>query len=240
MESSKYAAQAKEVKMERGLFIVLEGIDNCGKSTQAQMLAGHFRQRGVEVVLTREPGGTEPGENIRKILLDPYKDGLKMLDPATQTLLFYAARSEFLREVVRPNIEAGRTVISDRFEASTFVYQGYVQKTPHQLLKSMHQQVVLYHGCKPDAYIILDITAEESLRRQGNQDRHNQFTVYERQGYSFLEKLREGYRYYAEGGIPLRGGYVLRSDATLIDGMRDVETVHQEILEHIEKLEVAN
>ena len=102
--------------MKKGKFIVLEGIDNCGKTTQAKMLEKYFQEQGIEVVLAREPGGTQIGEEIREVVLKP-RD--KMANPITQTLLFYAARTEFMDQIVKPNIDAGKMVITDRFESST-------------------------------------------------------------------------------------------------------------------------
>src|SRR4051812_44238736 len=107
--------------MTKGKFIVLEGIDNCGKSTQAKMLEKYFKEQGIDVIMAREPGGTQIGEEIREVVLKPRDE---MANPVTQTLLFYAARTEFMDQVVKPNLDAGNMVITDRFESSTYVYQG--------------------------------------------------------------------------------------------------------------------
>lgn len=181
--------------MKKGLFIVLEGIDNCGKTTQAALLKEHFEKQGREVVLTREPGGTQAGEEIREILLKPRE---KMMDPLAQTLLFYAARKEFLEEVVKPNLKEGKVVITDRFAASTFVYQGYVQGVDENFINLLHKEIVEKSGCKPDLYVVIDISAEESFRRDKNPDRQGQEMIFEKQGLEFRKKLRAGYLQYAK------------------------------------------
>jgi dTMP kinase len=123
----------------KGKFIVLEGIDNCGKSTQAKMLEKYFQEQGAEVVLAREPGGTQIGEEIREVVLKPRDE---MANPITQTLLFYAARTEFMNQIVKPNIDAGKMVITDRFESSTYVYQGIVQGVDLSLLDTLSEYCV--------------------------------------------------------------------------------------------------
>ncbi len=181
--------------MKKGLFIVLEGIDNCGKTTQAKLLREYFESQGREVVQTREPGGTDMGEEIRGVLLKPRE---KMMDPVAQTLLFYATRQEFLNQVVKSNIDAGKVVITDRFAASTFVYQGYVQGVSTEFISFLHAEIVEKSGTKPDLYVIIDIPAEESFKRDKNPDRQGQEMVFEKQGLEFRTKLRAGYLAYAK------------------------------------------
>lgn len=197
--------------MKKGLFIVLEGIDNCGKTTQAGLLKEYFESLGREVVQTREPGGTQVGEEIREVLLKPRE---KMPDPVAQTLLFYAARKEFLEEVVKPNLKAGKVVITDRFAASTFVYQGYVQGVDENFINLLHKEIVEKSGCKPDLYVVIDILAEESFKRDKNTDRKDQEMIFEKQGLEFRKKLRAGYLQYAkshpevviiDGSLPPQG-----------------------------------
>ncbi len=180
---------------ERGLFVVLEGIDNCGKTTQSRYLKDYLESQGLPVIQTREPGGTEVGEEIRGVLL---KNRARMMDPVSQTLLFYAARKEFIVNVVQPNLGKGVHLLTDRFEASTYVYQGYTQGVDLRLIDSLHDDVVVAACCKPDLYVILDITAEESFRRIENQNNLGQDHVFENQGLGFMRKLREGYLAFAE------------------------------------------
>ncbi|NNM05794.1 MAG: dTMP kinase, partial [Gemmatimonadetes bacterium] len=108
--------------MNRSLFIVLEGVEGAGKSTQARLLSSWFDGLGLEHLVVREPGGTPVGEAIRNVVLD--KGGLTM-PPETELFLMLGARAAFVRDVVRPALEEGRIVLADRFDLSTFAYQGY-------------------------------------------------------------------------------------------------------------------
>ena len=203
--------------MKKGKFIVLEGIDNCGKTTQAKMLEKYFQEQGTEVVLAREPGGTQIGEEIREVVLKPRDE---MANPITQTLLFYAARTEFMDQIVKPNIDAGKMVITDRFESSTYVYQGIVQGVDLSLLDTLSEYCVKNSGAYPELFIIIDIPVQESLKRASNTDRAGQDLIYEKQGVEFLEKLRQGYLTYAQAHP---------ETVKVIDGMLSKEDLFKEI-----------
>lgn len=208
---------------KKGLFIVLEGIDNCGKTTQAALLKEYFEKQGREVVQTREPGGTDVGEEIREVLLKPRDT---MMDPLAQTLLFYASRKEFLNGVVKPNLVQGKVIITDRFAASTFVYQGFVQGVDEKFINYLHQEIVEKSASKPDLYVIIDLPAEESFKRDSNEDRKGQEMIFEKQGLAFRSKLRDGYKKYAEN----------HQEVVLIDGMKSKEEIFQEILSKVDLL----
>ncbi len=201
----------------KGKFIVLEGIDNCGKTTQAKLLEKYFQEQGTEVVLAREPGGTTIGEEIREVVLKP-RD--QMANPITQTLLFYAARTEFMDQIVKPNIDAGKMVITDRFESSTYVYQGIVQGVDLSLLDTLSEYCVKNSGAYPELFIIIDIPVQESLKRASNTDRAGQDLIYEKQGVEFLEKLRQGYLTYAQAHP---------DTVKVINGMQSKEALFKEI-----------
>ena len=171
------------------------------------------------MVNTREPGGAAVSEEIRQILV---KDRPDMLDPITQTLLFYAARKEFLKTIVYPHLEKGITVISDRFEASTFVYQGLVQGVSVGLLDVLHHQVV---SNGPDLTFVLNISADESIRREANQDNQGQLQVFEKQGYEFREKLCRGYTEYFHNQREVHSD----KNIFLISGNQSKEVVHSDI-----------
>lgn len=207
----------------KGLFIVLEGIDNCGKTTQAALLKDYFEKQGREVVQTREPGGTQVGEEIREVLLKPRET---MMDPISQTLLFYASRKEFLNVVVKSNLEKGKVVITDRFAASTFVYQGFVQGVDENFINNLHTEIVEKFASKPDLYVIIDLPAAESFKRDSNEDRKGQELIFEKQGLEFRTKLRDGYRKYAQD----------HEEVILIDGIRSKEEIFEEILKQAAKL----
>lgn len=156
--------------MAGGRFITLEGPDGSGKTSQAARLAAGLRAVGHDVVLTREPGGTVVGDRIRDILMAP--DG--RMSPATDVLLFNAARAEHVTEIVRPALAAGRSVVCARYADSTLAYQGYGSGQPLETLRS----VIAYAtgGLVPDLTILLDLPAEAGLGRKPTDD-HTRFEV---------------------------------------------------------------
>ena len=142
-----------------GVFIVLEGVEGCGKSTQARLLGEWLKAAGVPHVLTREPGGTSVGEEIRRALLH----GVDM--PArTELLLMLAARSALVEQVVRPALQEGQVVIADRFELSTFAYQGYGRGLPLDEVRAAN--AVATGGLQPDLTIVLEVPLEEAVARR--------------------------------------------------------------------------
>lgn len=148
--------------MKRGLFLSFEGGEGSGKSLQARGLAQTLTERGLEVVLTREPGGTAAGERIRDILLHAREIPLS---PEAQVLLFSSARAQLVREVIRPALDAGKIVIADRFFDSSVVYQGHGQGVP---LEAIRQVTALAVGTLvPDRTFVLDVPVEVGLARSG-------------------------------------------------------------------------
>lgn len=209
---------------ENGLFVVLEGIDNSGKTTQSGLLKNWFEEKSLPVLQTREPGGTEVGEEIRVVLL---KDRPQMMSAVAQTLLFYAARAEFLNNIVRPNLLNGVNVLSDRFEASTYAYQGFAQHVDTRFINDLHRHIVKHAAMSPDLYIILDIPSEESIKREENDDNIGQKLIFEKQGSQFRERLTMGYRRFNLSPVG-RG-------ARVIDGMRERQEIHHDIVEMVER-----
>ncbi|MFM7297417.1 MAG: dTMP kinase [Planctomycetota bacterium] len=168
-------------------FLVLDGIDGCGKSTQARLLAEALTDaRGVPALHLREPGSTKVGERIREILLSREHE----LDPGVELLLFAAARRQTLRELVEPALAAGRDVVCERFHASTFAYQAFAGGLPEDDVLS-----VLLRWAdepRPDALILLDVDpAAAARRRAGPEDR------IEAKGLEFQRRVAEGYRRFA-------------------------------------------
>ncbi len=148
--------------MKRGLFLSFEGGEGSGKSLQARGLAQTLNERGREVVLTREPGGTAAGERIRDILLHAREIPLS---PEAQVLLFSSARAQLVREVIRPALDAGKIVIADRFFDSTVVYQGHGHGVS---LEAIREVTVLAVGTLvPDRTFLLDVPVEVGLARSG-------------------------------------------------------------------------
>ena len=147
--------------MSRGLFITFEGSEGCGKSTQVQRLAARLEREGLPFLLTREPGGTAIGEKIRDLLqFAPESAGMF---PETEVLLFEASRSQLVREVIRPALERGTLVISDRFFDSTTVYQGAARKLDAAVVEQLNEFAV--GACRPDLTIILDVDVATARAR---------------------------------------------------------------------------
>jgi len=169
----------------RGLFITLEGGEGAGKSTNLDYLCKHLEQNGIPLLITREPGGTELGEKIRQLLLDP---GNGEMSADTELLLMFAARAQHLHQAILPALERGTWVVCDRFTDATYAYQGGgrgIEKERIRLLESWVQQ-----GFQPDMTILFDLPTNIGLERaakRGDLDRFEQ-----EQG-AFFENVREAY-----------------------------------------------
>jgi dTMP kinase len=142
-----------------GVFITFEGIDGCGKSTQLRLLASELRMRGLEVVSTREPGGTPLGKRLRSVLLDPQIE----VDPLAELLLFAADRAQHVRTLLRPAIEAGDVVLSDRYADATAAYQGAGRSFTPELIAQVIE--IATSRLKPDLTLIFDLPVAECLAR---------------------------------------------------------------------------
>lgn len=173
------------------MFITFEGIEGCGKSTQAKRLAGRLKDLAIPLILTLEPGGTQVGQGIRRILLDSRNQGLSSL---AELLLYSADRAQHLEEVIRPALARGKWVVCDRFFDATTAYQGYARGQDMTLIRSLKEKVCL--GIYPDITFLLDCPVEVGLTRalernkmllEQGQDR------FEREGKKFHEAVRQGY-----------------------------------------------
>jgi len=167
----------------RGIFITIEGIDGAGKSTQARMLAEWLRERGGDVVLTREPGGTKLGEHLREVLLD----GGAQVGVAAELLLYVADRAQHLQEVIRPALNQGRTVVCERYTDSTLAYQGYGRGLDLDFVRRANQFAT--GDLEPDLTVLLDLPPEVAGQRlAGTPDR------LEREEPAFHARVAQGYR----------------------------------------------
>ena len=176
--------------MRNGLFIVLEGVEGAGKSTQARLLSQWFESLGLPHTLAREPGGTPVGEAIRRVVLDR---GELTMPSETELFLILGARAAFVRDVVRPALNHGQIVLADRFDLSTFAYQGYGRGLDLDQVKRANEMAT--GGLSPDLYLVLDLPAEVGLERKGGSGAGDRI---EREGVSFLSRVREGYRTLAD------------------------------------------
>lgn len=173
-------------------FIVLDGVEGAGKSTQLRRLAEALRNRGEEdVVLTFEPGGTPVGDAIREVLLSPSRE----ITPLTEIFLFCAARAQHCDEVIRPALDAGKVVLCDRFTAATFAYQGHAGAAGEELVVRLDAEAT--RGLVPDMTIILDLPPREGLRRKFGASGADGADRIEQHELSFHEHVREGFHLYA-------------------------------------------
>ena len=172
------------------MFISLEGIDGCGKSTQARLLADALRAEGREVVLTREPGGSPGAEEIRRLLVEGTGE---RWSAETECLLFTAARRDHLERTIRPALAVGKTVITDRFADSTRVYQGATRGDLRPLVDRMHDLAI---AVEPDLTFVIDLDPAMALGRSnargGAEDR------FESLGLAFQQRLAQGFRALAD------------------------------------------
>jgi dTMP kinase len=167
------------------LFITLEGPDGGGKSTQASLLVEYLQAHGVQVQLTREPGGTAIGDQIRRTLMDLGNTGMH---PRTEILLFSASRAQIVHQVIRPHLEAGGVVVCDRFADSTLAYQGYGHGLDLTALRII--TAFATGGLKPDLTLLLDLPAEDGLQRRERGGHWNRLDAYDLE---FHKRVRQGY-----------------------------------------------
>ena len=176
--------------MRSPLFVVFEGPDGSGTSTQCQILCDRLRAEGHEIVQTREPGGTEAGERIRSLVLDRE---LKALDDVAELFLYAASRRQHLQELIEPALSSGKPVISDRYAASSFAYQGAGRGLGPELVSAVNE--VATRGREPDATIFLDLSPEQARRRRGN--RGEEGDRIEAAGEALQERVSLAYRQLA-------------------------------------------
>ncbi len=195
-----------------GRFITVEGGEGAGKTTQLAFMGAYLEQRGRRVVLTREPGGTLLGEDIRALLLGQRHDGMAL---ATETLLMFAARAEHLERVIRPALVAGHWVLCDRFTDATYAYQGGGRGLPPERIAILEDWT--QGSLQPDLTLVLDIPVAVGLERAGRRGAADRF---EREGWAFLERVKLTYLERASRN-PDR--------YRIVDANRPVETVRAEL-----------
>ncbi len=201
----------------KGKFVVLEGGDGCGKSTLVSRLKEEASRRKKDILFTREPGGTELGEGIRHLLLDPK---FHPSDEA-EALLYAAARAQHVKEVIRPALEAGRTVFCERYILSSLAYQGYGRGLSVEEVGAINAFAV--GGLLPDQVIFVDLPPKEAMKRvlgrEGATDR------LEKAGDAFHQRVYEGY-------------LALLGDAAVIDGTLSPEKLFEALVRCLEESEV--
>ena len=195
-----------------GRFITVEGGEGVGKTTQLAFIREYLEQAGHWVVLTREPGGTALGEEIRSLLLGHRHDGMA---PATETLLMFAARAEHLERVIRPALAAGRWVLCDRFTDATYAYQGGGRGLPPERIAVLEDWV--QGELRPDLTLLFDLPVAAGLQRAGRRGAADRF---EREKADFFERVRAAY---------LERAWRDPDRHRIVNAARPVETVRTEV-----------
>ncbi len=203
------------------MFITFEGIDFCGKSTQVELLKKFFTDRDKKVEIIREPGGTEISELVRSILLDKKNYHMVM---ETEIFLFSAARAQLVREKIRPYLNQGIYVISDRFHDSTTAYQGFGRGIDIESVNHINSLAI--GETIPDLTFFIDITIEEAERRKKLMRNFDPDRI-EVSEASFYKRVRAGYLFIADQNSRMK----------VINGMKSIEEIHNDILEEINSLE---
>lgn len=200
------------------LFITFEGIDGSGKTTQLKLLHEYLVRRGINVVLAREPGGTQVGESIRETLLHSRTTGLT---PVSELLLYCASRHQNLVQNILPALERGRWVLCDRFADASMAYQGYGRGLDLEFIRQLDRVVIGQH--RPDLTILIDIPPDLALSRARERNRHETTDEgrFEKEPLEFFERVRQGYLSIAREN-PQR--------VRLVQGAQPVGVVHADIL----------
>lgn len=206
-----------------GLFITLEGPEGAGKSTNREYLAERLRERGIEVQLTREPGGTPLAERIRELLLDPSDEKMAV---DTELLLVFAARAQHIAEVIRPALKRGAVVLCDRFTDATYAYQGGGRGLPVERIAQLESFV--QGGLRPDLTLVFDLPVEIGLSRAAARGRLDRF---EQEGRAFFEAVRNTYLDRARAE-PARY-HILDAAQSLAEVQRDLDGLLPMLLERL-------
>lgn len=172
--------------MRGGHFIAVEGVDGCGKSTQARLIAAALEAAGHSVLRLREPGGVAISEKIRAILLDPANGEM---GDVCELLLYEAARAQLVHQVIRPALAAGVTVVCDRFYDSTTAYQAFADGLDRNMVSQANELAV--DGCRPDLTLVFDLPVEDALRRRSGREAEDRLEL---KGLEFQERVAAGFR----------------------------------------------
>lgn len=202
-----------------GIFITMEGPDGSGKSTQIELLKDYLSEKGYDIIVTREPGGTQISEKIRQIILD--KENEKMSD-MTELMLYVAARAQLVDEVIKPALDKNQVVISDRFVDSSAVYQGIARGLGTKLVYEMNQYAI---SRMPDITFLLDLDAKEGIKRKKHQAALDRLEL---EKLSFHEKVVEGYRSLAKE----------QDRIVLIDATLPKETIFERIISVLQERKI--
>jgi len=196
-----------------GKLIVFEGLDASGKSTQARLLARRLSEAGLDVVSTREPGGTPIAEGIREVLLEREHHALL---PLSELLLFMVSRTQNTHEVILPALRAGKTVVASRYRLSSMAYQGYGRGLDLDLIGQLNEAAT--SGTRPDLTFLIDVPAEYTLRRKA--DRGDRIEV---ESAEFHQRVRRGFLELTDGDPTVH----------VLDGTRSIEEISEAVARHL-------
>ena len=173
---------------KKHFFIVFEGVEGCGKSYQSKKLLKNLKKKGINAVLTREPGGTRSAESIRSLILKDYfnKGKEDKFDKYTDTLLYLAARNEHIKNKIKPALKKGQIVICDRFIDSTYAYQVYGKKVKKTFIDNIHK--VILDGIKPDLTFVLKVSSKSSISRLKKRRTTNRYDNFSKSFYNKAQK----------------------------------------------------
>ncbi|PIE00835.1 MAG: dTMP kinase [Thiothrix nivea] len=213
----------------RGCFITLEGGEGAGKTSHLQSVAEYLQQQQIEVVITREPGGTEVSEAIRAVLLDP---ALPAMHADTELLLMFAARNEHLQRKIIPALQQGQWVVCDRFTDATYAYQGYGRKLALERISALENWV--QGELRPDYTLLLDVDVSIGMQRvkQRSQQNHVSRDRFEREQYEFYESIRQGYLQRARQNA--ERFYVLNAAQSMAQVRQEIRNTLRQIIQQRE------
>lgn len=206
--------------MKKGFLITFEGGDGCGKSTQLKLFVDYLKSKNYDFIVSREPGGTELGEDVRKILLNSKYN----ISSTTEFLLFSASRATIVEQVIKPALESGKIVVLDRYYDSSYTYQGYAGNLPIDSVKTITEFAI--KGTKPDLTFLLDLSYEDGMKRKSKDEKLAELDRMELKGKEYHDKVRQGYLKIAHDN-PER--------VVVIDSSKSKEEIFENIKEIFEK-----
>ncbi|MCG2726112.1 MAG: dTMP kinase [Elusimicrobia bacterium] len=202
---------------KKGIFIIFEGPDRSGKSTQAKLLVKWLKEKKYKIVLTREPGGTKLSENIRKILLDTHSN----ISSLSELLLYEAARAQHTSDIIMPALKKGKVVISDRFTLASIAYQGYGRQLPIKTVETLNK--IATAGLKPDITIVLNIPDRVFNERERLVEKFLGADRIESASSNFRKRVNKAYKILSN-----------KPGVIKINAVNSIEAIHAEIIKKIE------